>query len=165
MQPRHPVPISPVCTLGNIDSPHLLADCCQRAISIQGQLSQGRATSALQLGNCRVNLGRNMIHSGPGTIQAARAWCTTRRSAAPFDDRAELTAQTTGLTTLALLLTPMNHQRFNFLNHRPRPPTIEPNTQILIPNTYPTHLQPFKINALIIFVLGVLGWLGLFVLA
>jgi hypothetical protein len=64
-----------------------------------------------------------------------------------------------------LLLPPMPHQAFNVIDHRPSPRKTEPNTEKPLPNTNPTQLNPFKINTLINFELGVLGLLGFSVLA
>ncbi|MNE92637.1 hypothetical protein D3C80_1903880 [compost metagenome] len=59
----------------------------------------------------------------------------------------------------------MLHQRFNFLDHRPTPLKIEPDTKNTQLDTNPTQTKPFKINSFNRIVFSVLGLLGISVLA
>jgi hypothetical protein len=60
----------------------------------------------------------------------------------------------------------MQHEFFNFIDHRPDPPhKTKPDTKKAIANTNPTQLKPFKFNRFKSNVLSVLGVLGLTVLA
>ncbi|MGG7557767.1 hypothetical protein [Pseudomonas sp. ES3] len=167
VQCLHPVSVSPVSAFGQTNFAHLLSHRNPVVVSKPSQLRQGRPTAraTLHFSNGRVDLGGGVVHASTAPEKRTGARCSARRASLPIHYGAHLTAQAGLMAEPGLLLTPMPHQAFNVIDHRPSPRKTEPNTEKPLPNTNPTQIKLFKINTFNNIELGVLGLLSFSVLA
>ncbi|WP_265532299.1 hypothetical protein [Pseudomonas saponiphila] len=169
MKRMHVVVVRLPGTRGKPNQMHLHRDGRRRVIPIAqtGQTLQPFPPSILSpdLSQGGGNLLRNTVRAGAIPQENPRARRPTRSTAPPLHDGSHRASHTATGTIQAALLAPVVQQLFDFLNHRAIPLKIEPDTKNAMPNTNPTQINPFKINIFINFELGVLGVLGLSVLA